>query len=454
MVWLFACLVRMYVMSNRITSWIISAALFFSSSVYAINFDSIAPENNICQRSNTVFAFFNGVMTSKKLALDNLAKLKFINKSVAPNGDQIEYELMYNYSNGLEDFAETFEQRFKEEVLLKDRWELFFQTLNDQGSWWNNIVNGVPELIIDANNWRKISETKTIKNLLSLISTPPTQQNYQEHRFKIDMWASQGKKLLFVAHSQGNLFANEAYRYATKNKNLSTDSVKVIHIAPASPTTNGPHILADQDLVINGLRLNGTVPSVTHLIPIYKPFGNNAGRDFMGHGLIETYLNPAFGMYSTIKDDINQALNSLKAPNAQGGIGFFTATVTTDFYDAIEIHVFEPSGNHVFSFTPQGLSGYLNQAWMPYSTRSQTYVASCDKTRLATGIYHISLGNYNFAEHKHATLQISSNTDGVLATQAVTMGDGQSYDSPTTGNIFNVRVSFNSKTNKYSASIE
>lgn len=148
------------------------------------------------------------------------------------------------------------------------------------------------------------------------------------------------------------------------------------------------------------------------------------------------------------------SIRHLKAPNAQGEIGFFTATVTRDFFDAIEIHVFEPSGNHVFSFTPQGLSGYLNQAWMPYSTRSQTYVASCDKTRLATGIYHISLGNYNFAEHKHATLQISSNTDGVLATQAVTMGDGQSYDSPTTGNIFNVRVSFNSKTNKYSASIE
>lgn len=441
-------------MSNRITSWILSIALFFSSSVYAINFDSIAPENNICQRSNTIFAFFNGVMTSKKLALDNLAKLQVINGNSAPNGDQIEYELMYNYSNGLEDFAETFEQRFKEEVLLKDRWELFFQTLNDQGSWWNNIVNGVPELIIDADNWRKISETKTIKNLLSLISTPPTQQNYQEHRSKIDIWASQGKKLLFVAHSQGNLFANEAYRYATKNKNLSTDSVKVIHIAPASPITNGPHILADQDLVINGLRLNGTVPSVTHLIPIYKPFGNNAGRDFMGHGLIETYLNPAFGMYSTIKDDINQALNSLKAPNAQGGIGFFTATVTTDPGAGINIHVFEPSGNHVFYYTPQGLSGYLYKVFTPYLSGPEVYVASCDRTRLATGTYHISLANYRGAAGQHGTLQIASNADGVLATQTVTMGANESIDSPTTGNIFNVRVSFNSKTNKYSASIE
>lgn len=148
------------------------------------------------------------------------------------------------------------------------------------------------------------------------------------------------------------------------------------------------------------------------------------------------------------------SIRHLKAPNAQGGIGFFTATVTRDFFDVIDIHVFEPSGNHVFSFTPQGLSGYLYKIMVPYLTSSETYIASCDRTRLATGIYYISLGNYNGAEHKHATLQIASNTDGILATQSVTMRDGQSYDSPTTGNIFNVRVSFNSKTNKYSASIE
>lgn len=87
---------------------------------------------------------------------------------------------------------------------------------------------------------------------------------------KIDSWVLEGKKLLFVAHSQGNLFVNTAYTYTTSK--VSSDSVKVIHIAPASPIINGPHVLANQDLVINGLRAFGTVPPVTHSIPIYKPF--------------------------------------------------------------------------------------------------------------------------------------------------------------------------------------
>ncbi|MBF7691544.1 hypothetical protein I2F30_12485, partial [Acinetobacter sp. SCC474] len=315
-------------MSKQITSWIISATLLFSSCVYA---DTV-PANSICRAGNTVVAFFNGVNTTPAEARDNLKELQVISGKVTPNGDPIEYSVMYNYTNGLEDFAETFEQRFKEEVLLKDRWELFFQMLDDKGNWWDNIVQKVPELIKDGNAWRKLLVSNFAKNLSKLLSSPPTEQNYQEHRAKIDNWVGGGKKLLFVAHSQGNLFVNEAYRYATINQKISSDSVKVIHIAPASPTTNGPHILADQDLVINALRVLGTVPSITHLIPIYKPFGNNAGRDRIGHSLIKTYLNPAFGMYSTIKDDITQALNSLEAAKHKGKSEFLTVTMSAISY--------------------------------------------------------------------------------------------------------------------------
>lgn len=56
-----------------------------------------------------------------------------------------------------------------------------------------------------------------------------------------------------VAHSQGNLFVHEAYKNALK---LTTSNfVKVVHIASASPFTHGPHVVADKDLVIKGLNL-------------------------------------------------------------------------------------------------------------------------------------------------------------------------------------------------------
>lgn len=435
-------------MNNKIATFVLSTALVFSSSTHA---SDIPDENNICQANgDAIFAFFNGVMTPHDLALDNLDILRNIHGTTSPDDGKIDYDLMYNHTNGYQDFVETFEQRFQEQYELKDRWELFFQVLKDQGSWWDRIILKVPELIVNADNWRKILQANFIRNLSALFSNPPnTIQNYAEHQTKIDSWMLEGKKLLFVAHSQGNLFVNSAYTYTTSK--VSGDSVKVIHIAPASPITNGPHILADQDLVINGLRAFGTVPSVTHSIPIYKPLMNNHGRDFLGHGLIETYMNPAFGMYSSIKGHVNQALTELKAPPIQASQGFFTATLSWDGIGDVDLHTNEPTGSHVFYRNKQGTSGYLDvdntQGFGP-----EHYFASCDKTKLTAGIYNISLANYAQAEGRKATLQISSNTAGVLGTKSVIMG-GETRDIPTF-DMFNVKVSLDPETQKYSVSIE
>ena len=83
------------------------------------------------------------------------------------------------------------------------------------------------------------------------------------HRDQIDLWASQQKKMLFFAHSQGNLFVNRAYAHAaSKTEGVG---VKIVHVAPASPTLSGAHTLADKDMVINGLRLIGSVVQNTRV---------------------------------------------------------------------------------------------------------------------------------------------------------------------------------------------
>lgn len=435
-------------MNNKITSFILSVALIFSSSLHA---SDILDENNICQASgDTIFAFFNGVMTTHDLALDNLDVLRATHGNTSPDGGKIDYDLMYNHTNGFQDFVETFEQRFQEQHELKDRWELFFQVLKDQGSWWDKIVFKIPELFVNADSWNEILQANFIRNLSALIKNPPqTIKNYEEHQTKIDSWVLEGKKLLFVAHSQGNLFVNTAYTYTTSK--VSSDSVKVIHIAPASPIINGPHVLANQDLVINGLRAFGTVPPVTHSIPIYKPLMNNHGRDFLGHGLIETYMNPAFGMYESIKGHVDQALTELKAPPTQASQGFFTATLSWDGSGDVDLHTNEPTGSHVYYGSKKGASGYLDvdntQGFGP-----EHYFASCDKTKLSTGVYNISLANYARAEGRKATLQISSDAAGVLGTKSVVMG-GETRDTPTF-DMFNVRVSQDPDTLKYSVSLD
>lgn len=178
---------------------------------------------------------------------------------------------------------------------------------------------------------------------------------------------------------------------------------------------------------------------------------NNHGRDFLGHGLIETYMNPAFGMYESIKGHVDQALTELKAPPTQASQGFFTATLSWDGVGDVDLHTNEPTGSHVYYRSKQGVSGYLDvdntQRLGP-----EHYFVSCDKTKLSIGVYNISLANYARAEGRKATLQISSDAAGVLDTKSVVMG-GETKDTPTF-DMFNVRVSQNPDTLKYSVSLD
>ena len=80
----------------------------------------------------------------------------------------------------------------------------------------------------------------------------------------------------------------------------------VVHVAPASPTLRGDHLLTDIDLVINGLRLTGlnSVPDVNINIPMSK-------IDPTGHGFEPTYLDKARAAYSRTIGMINTGLAAL-----------------------------------------------------------------------------------------------------------------------------------------------
>lgn len=58
----------------------------------------------------------------------------------------------------------------------------------------------------------------------------------------LDTLAVERRKILRVAHCQGNLFVNQAYVCVVPK--LGKSSVAVVHIAPASPTVRGDYVLA------------------------------------------------------------------------------------------------------------------------------------------------------------------------------------------------------------------
>jgi hypothetical protein len=119
-------------------------------------------------------------------------------------------------------------------------------------------------------------------------------------------WVNDDRELVLVGYSQGNLFANHAYEYLQQAHPKAF--VDVIHIAPASTRTYGPHVLADRDLVIKALP--GEVPPVNASIPPFfqRPSSPKHGRDILGHGLLNTYLHPDLETSYAIEQNLYDAI--------------------------------------------------------------------------------------------------------------------------------------------------
>ncbi len=441
---------------KRIASLLLIVALPLSSTVSAWA-ETTQNTSNLCHDAGTSFIFFNGVNTTAVEARIATLNFKVIHGVTSPSGDKIKYEYLYNYTNGFEDFVEVFEQRLKEqekklglsESALSNRFELF---LNGNGSWWSNLTNTISSLLEFQKDFIDLKKAEVVNSLIASRANPPTMTNYVEHRSRLDNLILEGKKLLFVAHSQGNLFANAAYDYARTK--VSADSVKVIHIAPASPITHGKHVLVNLDLVINGLRATGTVPDITHDIPPIdsRPVGLNLVPEFppFGHGLLEIYLNPHFQVSKDIKKYIDEALTELIAPPAQATSGFFSANLTWNGNGDVDLHTFEPSGFHVFYQNMTGNSGYLDVD-NTEANGPEHYYASCDATKLRTGTYSIKVANYERAQGRTATVQIASWNEGVLGTKSVILG-AETGDNPS-DTLFNVVVTKDEQTGKYRVSL-
>ncbi|MDP2015343.1 hypothetical protein [Hydrogenophaga sp.] len=300
-------------MTDRLTSllrwWLLLG--FLLGFGYAPN----AFAQDQCERNGVVFGFFNGVQTLEDDAQRALHQhLEVMHGPTTPNKEPITYELFYNDTQGFADFVETFEQRLQEQNgLLAGRFELFFSATQGESSWWDALIKAIPAL---GDLLKSLFDTflaTLLRGLTSQLGSPNMVEVSARHQAQIDHRASLNQKMLFLAHSQGNLFVNKAYAHAVGKS--GAEYVRVVHVAPASPGLSGRHTLADKDIVINGLRLTGTVAPNTDEIAPYsdRPPGLNGSRDLIGHGLLEIYLNPAVPTSGRIRNDVMTALRELDA---------------------------------------------------------------------------------------------------------------------------------------------
>ena len=102
---------------NKIIRYIssLSIGLFLSSVLTFTASAQVTTEGDICRNTDVVVAFFNGVNTTPSGANRAKEELKRIHGEKSVTGDSIQYEVFYNYTDGFEDFVETFEQRLLEQ---------------------------------------------------------------------------------------------------------------------------------------------------------------------------------------------------------------------------------------------------------------------------------------------------------------------------------------------------
>lgn len=251
-------------------------------------------------------ALFYGVWNMPDDAQASLAQLRLALTSQIPNGfyrdKKVRYEVFYNSTGAvaggtaLQDVAEVLIQSYREvdsTGVFDNRYETFWEYLLPA---FGPIATGksITDSITAAIPGKQVVKQKIDENvagivataLASMLSAPPTDADLLKHRKQLDVLRNAGQMQMMVAHSQGNLFVNQAYNYIRPL--VANGGVKIAYIAPASPIVNqldGRYLLADIDVVINvALRLKGFVMPATNAVSF-------SSSDISGHALVGTYLD-------------------------------------------------------------------------------------------------------------------------------------------------------------------
>lgn len=387
---------------------------------------------NLCVAQGYTLGFFNGVDNTFNEASISLVVLQRLVGDTYRD-EPIQAEVFYNHTQGLKkDLEEVFEQRANEldpSGQLAKRKELLFDVNSGDMPLTNKLLETYPAAGGGIEQMKQGMTDRTVTALARQTSSPLTLADYQKHNARLDTLAIHKQKLMLVAHSQGNLFVNQAYDHIVPV--ITNKSVKVLHVAPASRTQRGNYLLADIDTIIHRL---DDIPDDNLILPV------RIFRDVSGHKFVETYLDLTRGGPSMIHGLIGRALSELETPQTDGQGGSFTVTLKWRTPGDIDLHAFEPSGDHVYYNTQVGTSGTLDVD-DTVGTGPEHYFATCDSDALVEGTYSFGINNFDGSPGDIADLEIATSRGGVITTRTIIVGPvlGSSGDQSPAG-VFNVEV--------------
>jgi len=234
----------------------------------------------------------------------------------------------------------------------------------------------------------------------ALVTTDSLQDHVSSYRTRI----AEGKKVLLVAHSQGNLFGNQAYSLLNSRERQSFGMVSVATVDNNVLGAAGPYTTLKRDKVIAALI------AAQILLPT-KPMPPNtenleAPADFLGHYFIDSYMAPGSNSDRQIVADIIAVLDTLTKPVPIVEPGIITVSLTWGSAPDIDLHVYEPNGMQVFWYNLEGYSGFLDRDDRSGYGPEHYTVPTCET--LERGVYQVALDYYKGDNPEVATVQITA----------------------------------------------
>ena len=385
--------------------------------------------------SGYAFIFFNGIWNLRQDAVYSAHMLREkINLSKNFNAQPVRYELFYNQTgcvkgkiSCLEDIGEMFLQRISAiDNNLKDKWDIFWKLLSLKGiasitdrsifGQKSSKISVIKDAIKGLHEKLASSAAKYIASLL--IHNDSLNVDLSQHENRIKTLAAEGYKLMLVPHSQGNLFAVSAYQKALEVNDYTNDSIGIFHIAPPLADLRGAYILADKDMVIqslNGLGCIG-VPRANYKLPF-----KHIITDLSGHTLESTYLNKNLSCCKMIESSVKKKMLAMKTPIHFSPKADLTVTLTWDGLGDVDLHIDEPSGNHIYHKNREG-DGYLD------IDNTKGYGPEHYYFRYKRGMpeklaFKVSIVNYMGARGRQATIQVASGAEGEIFSSTVDLGN-------------------------------
>ncbi|MBN1654448.1 MAG: hypothetical protein JXA30_11820 [Deltaproteobacteria bacterium] len=332
---------------------------------------------------NTAIMFANGMLTNEQSALNTLKVLKpLVIEKLRADPETIIFGAATNF----------------EESFWVQLWKVTKQRLAANPSQLIRIVAGV----VPAPDWfsEELVKIAAEIDLSVMVKERNLSNQIQLYREQLN----RGRRVLVIAHSQGNLYSNTAYRrlFEVANAPYSGNNFRIVSVANPSNTVAGEspdacgvlgcYTTYELDLVIEALLalplefgLGNTLP------PNVFGTGSKKPRDALGHGIVETYLH-LDNTREQILNHVAAQVGAFEEQKAVASDGMITATLEWDSAADLDLHVFErDERDHVYWAYPSSGVGHLDldnqDGFGP-----EHYYAECGYAE--DGLYQFAVGYY------------------------------------------------------------